>query len=127
MGDDLQHPKFNENTAKQILSLLHSPISTVTQNITQPQPTPSAQPESVTRVPAALVTTKPLQQSQLALPLPTARGLTPPIKRLLPAKSMEQLTEVLREVMIELDTTEPTMKKYKKYIQKQTTGPNEPM
>ena len=127
LGDDLQHPKLDENTAKQILSLLHSPISTVTQNITQPQPTSSAQPELVTRVPAALVTAKPLQHSHPAPPLPTARGLTPPTKRLLPAKSMEQLTETLREVMIELDTTEPTMKKYKKYLQKQTTGFSELM
>ena len=44
LGDDLQHLKFDENTAKQIFSLLHSPMSTVTLNITQPQPTPSAQP-----------------------------------------------------------------------------------
>ena len=58
LGDDLQHPKFDENTAKQILSLLHAPITTMTQNITQPQPTTSTQPEPVTRLPAVLVTTK---------------------------------------------------------------------
>ena len=81
----------------------------------------------MTRVPGALVTAKPPQHSQPAPLLPTARGLTPPTKRLLAAKSTEQLTEVLRAVMIELDTTGPTMKKYKKYLQKQTTGPNEPM
>ena len=39
LGDDLQNPKLNEETAKQILSLLWSPISTVTHNLTQPRAT----------------------------------------------------------------------------------------
>ena len=30
LGDDLQYHKFDENTARQILSLLHSPIETDT-------------------------------------------------------------------------------------------------
>ena len=125
LGDDLQHPKLDENTAKQILSLLCSPISTVMQTVIQPQPTTSMQPELVTRVLAVLVTTKPPQQSRLAPPLPTTRGLTPLTKRLLLVKSTEQLTEALREVMIELDTPEATMKKYKKYLQKQSAESNE--
>ena len=45
--------KFDENTARQILSLLCSPIETVTQNTTQPQPTTSTQPELVMRVPTS--------------------------------------------------------------------------
>ena len=36
LGDDLQNPKLNEETAQQILSLLQSPISTVTHNLTSP-------------------------------------------------------------------------------------------
>ena len=36
LGDDLQNPKLNEETAQQILSLLQSPISTVTHNPTTP-------------------------------------------------------------------------------------------
>ena len=107
LGSDLQHPKFDENTTKQILSLLQSPISTVTHNITQPQPTMSTQPESVTRVPAALVTSKPITQLEPVPPLPPSHGLTLPTKRLLPAKSTEQITEALKEVMLELETMEP--------------------
>ena len=84
----------------------------MTQNTTQPQPTTSRQPEPVTRIPASLVTTK-----------PPARGLTPPTKRLILAQSTEQLTEALKEVMIELDTPDPTIRKYKKYLQKQTIEP----
>ena len=59
LGDDMQHPKSEENTARQILSLLCSPIETVTQNTIQSQPTTSTQPEPVTRVPASLVTMRP--------------------------------------------------------------------
>ena len=36
LGDDLQNPKLNEQTARQILALIQSPISTVTHNLTQP-------------------------------------------------------------------------------------------
>ena len=114
LGDDLQHPRFDENTAKQILSLLCSPITTVMQNITQPQPTTSTQQEPVTKVPAELVTTKSPLPSNLTPPPPPTRRLTPPTKGLIPAKSTEQLTEALREVMIELETPEPSLKKYKK-------------
>ena len=92
LGDDLQHLKFDENTARQILSLLHSPIKTVTQNTTQPQPTTSTQPEPVTRVSASLVTMRPPVPLKQVPPPPPARGLTPPIKRLMPAWSTEQLT-----------------------------------
>ena len=110
-----------KNTAKQILSLSQSPISTVTHNIIQPQPTTSTQPELVTRVPAALVTFKPIAQLEPVPPLPPSHGLTPPTERILPAKSTEQITEALKEVMLELETTEPMIKKYKKYLQKQVT------
>ena len=57
LGDDLQNPKLNEETAQQILSLLQSPISTVMHNLTQPSAT-NTQQEPVTQVPASLVTTK---------------------------------------------------------------------
>ena len=125
LGDELQHPKFDENTARQILSLLHSPIETVTQNTTQPQPTTSTKPELVTRVPALLVTTRlPVHLKQVP-PLPPARGLTLLTKRLIPAQSTEQLTEALKEVMIELDTLDPTIRKYKKYLEKQTIEPSD--
>ena len=121
LGDDIQHPKFDENTARQILSLLCSPIETVTQNTTQPQPTTSTQPEPVTRVPTSLVTMRPpVPLEQVPPPPPPARGLTSPTKRLIPAQSTEQITEALKEVMIELDTPDPTIRKYKKYLQKQT-------
>ena len=36
LGDDLQNPKLNEETAKQILALIRNPVSTVTHNLTQP-------------------------------------------------------------------------------------------
>ena len=124
LGDDLQHPKFDENTARQILSLLCSPIKTVTQNTTQPQPTTSTQPEPVTRVPALLVTMKPPVPLKQVPPLPLARGLTLLTKRLILAQSTEQLTEALKGVMIELDTLDPTVRKYKKYLQKQTIEPS---
>ena len=71
------------------------------------------------RVPASLGTTK---SSDQGIPLPPPpRGLMPPTKRILPAKSTEHLTEALKEVMLELEPTVPTMKKYKKYMQKQNT------
>ena len=58
-------------------------------------------------------------------PLPPARGLTPLTKRLISAQSTEQLTEALKEVMIELDTSDLTIKKYKKYLQKQVIEPSD--
>ena len=79
----------------------------------------NTQPELVMRVPASLVTTKSLDQGKPLPPLP--RGLTPPTKRILPAKSTKHLMEALKEVMLELEPREPTMKKYKKYLQKQNT------
>ena len=125
LGDDLQHPKFDENTARQIFSLLCSPIENVMQNITQPQPTTSTQPEPVTRVSASLVTMRSPVPLKTMSPPPPARGLTLPTKRLIPAQSTEQLTEALKEVMIELDTPDPTIRKYKKYLQKQTIEPSD--
>ena len=116
LGDNLQNPKLNEETARQILSLIQTPISTVTHNLTQPS-TSNTHQESVTKVPASLVTTKPSDQ-RIPLP-PPPRGLMPPIKRVLPAKSTEQITEALKEVMLELEPTLPAMKKYRKYLQKQ--------
>ena len=117
LGDDLQNPKLNEETAQQILSLLCSPISTVTHNLTQPS-APNTQQEQVTWVPASLVTTKPLEQG---IPPPPPRGLMPPTKRILPAKSTEHIAEALKEVMLELEPMAPTMKKYRKYLQRQNT------
>ena len=111
LGDDLQNPGLNEETAWQILSLLQSPISTVTHNLTQP-PATHTQQEPVTWVPASLVTTKPFDQG-IPLP-PPPRGLTPPTKRIVPAKSTENIAEALKEVMLEL---EPTATHYEK-IQK---------
>ena len=104
LGDDLQNPKLNEETAQQILSLIQSPISTVTYNLTQPS-TSNTQQESVTKVPASSLTTKPSDQG-IPLP-PPPRGLMAPIKRVLPAKSTEQITEALKEVMLELELTLP--------------------
>ena len=46
--------------------------------------------------------------------------LTPPIKRVLPVKSTEQITEALKEVMLELEPASPVMK-YRKYLQRQNT------
>ena len=122
LGDDLQNPKLNEETARQILSLIQSPISTVTHNLTQPS-TSNTQQESVTKVPAPLVTTKPSDQGILLPPPP--RGLMPPIKKVLPAKSTEQIAKALKEVMLELGLTSPAMKKYRKYLQKQNTDNND--
>ena len=73
----------------------------------------------MTKVPASLITAKPTNQG-IPPPLPP-RGLTPPIKRILPAKSTEQITEALREVMLELEPASPAMKKYRKYLQRQNT------
>ena len=118
LGDDLQNPKLNEETARQVLTLIRNPITTVTHNLTQPS-TSNTQQELVTRVPASLVTTKPTKPVTPP-PLPP-RWLTPPIKRVLPAKSTEQMTEVLKEVMLELEPALPAMKKYRKYLQRQNT------
>ena len=119
LGDDLQNPKLNEETARQILSLIQSPISTVRHNLTQPS-TSNTQQELVTKVPASLVTTKPSDQGIPLPPLPP-RGLMPPIKRVLPAKSTEQIAEALKEVILELEPMSPAMKKCRKYLQKQNT------
>ena len=84
----------------------------MTHNLTQPS-TSNTQQELVTKVPASLVTTKPSDQG-IPLP-PPPRGLTPPIKRILPAKSTEQIAKALKEVMLELEPKSPAMKKYRKY------------
>ena len=90
----------------------------MTHNLTQPS-TSNTQQESVTRVPTSPETTKPSNQG-IPPPLPL-RGLMPPIKRVLPVKSTEQITEALKEVMLELEPTSPAMKKYRKYLQRQNT------
>ena len=118
LGDDLQNPRLNEETATQILALVRNPITTVTHNLTQPS-TSNTQQESVTKVPASLVTAKPTNQG--TPPPPPPRGLMPPIKRILPANSTEQITEALKEVMLELEPASPAMKKYRKYLQRQNT------
>ena len=87
----------------------------MTHNLTQPSTTNTPQ-ELVTQVLASLVTTK-LSDQGIPLP-PPPRGLTPPTKRILPAKSTEQIAEALKEVMLGLEPTSPTMKKYRKYLQK---------
>ena len=33
LGDDLQNPKLNEETARQILALIRNPVTTVTHNL----------------------------------------------------------------------------------------------
>ena len=123
LGDDLQNPKLDEETARQILALIRNPITTVTHNLTQPSTSNTQQQESVTKVPASLVTAKPVHLG--TPPPPPPRGLTPPIKRVLPAKSTEQMTEALREVMLELEPASPAMKKYRKYLQRQNTDDDE--
>ena len=90
----------------------------MTHNLTQPS-TSNTQQELVTKVPAFPVTTKPSNQG-IPLP-PPPRRLMPPIKRIFPAKSTEQKTEALKEVMLELEPTSPAMKKYRKYLQRQNT------
>ena len=89
-------------------------------NLTQPS-TSNTQQELVTKVPASLVITKPTDQGIPPPPPPPPRRLLPPIKRVLPAKSTEQITEALKEVMLELEPMSPAMKKYRKYLQKQNT------
>ena len=123
LGDDLQNPKLNEETARQVLALIRNPITTVTHNLTQPS-TSSTQQKSVTKVPASLVTTK-STKPVTPPPPPPPRGLMPPIKRVLPAKSTEQMTEVLKEVRLELEPASPAMKKYRKYLQRQNTDNDE--
>ena len=122
LGADLQNPKLNEEIARQILALIRNPITTVTHNLTQPS-TSNTQQELVTKVPASLVTAKLTNQG--TPPPPPLRGLTPPIKRILPAKSTEQITEALKEVMLELEPASPAMKKYRKYLQTQNTDDDE--
>ena len=90
----------------------------MTHNFTQPSATNTPQ-EPVTWVHASLVTTKPLDQG--IPPPPPPRGLMPPTKRIFPAKSTEQIAEALKEVMLELESMAPTMKKYRKYLQRQNT------
>ena len=90
----------------------------MTHNLTQPSATHTQQ-ELVTWVPASLVTTRPSDQG-IPLP-PPPRGLMPPTKRILLAKSMEHIAEALKEVMLELEPTAPTMKKYRKYLERQNT------
>ena len=87
-------------------------------NLTQP-PATNTQQELVTWVPASLVTTKPTDQG--ISPPPPPRGFTLPTKRILPAKSTEHIGEALKEVMLELEPMAPTMKKYRKYLQRQNT------
>ena len=91
-------------------------------NLTQTSAT-NTQQELVTWVPASLVTTKPSNQ-EIPLPLPP-RGFMPPTKRVLLAKSTEHTVEALKEVMLELEPMTPTMKKYRKYLQKQNTDDND--
>ena len=79
----------------------------MTHNLTQPS-TSNTQQEPVTWVPASLVTAKPSDQG-IPLP-PPPRGLMPPTKRVLPAKSTEQIAEALKEVMLELELMAPPMK-----------------
>ena len=122
LGDDLQNPKLNEETARQILALIKKPITTVTHNLTQPS-TSNTQQELVTKVPASLVTAKPVHLG--TPPPPPPRGLMPPIKIVLRVKSTEQMTEALREVMLELEPASPVMKKYRKYLQRQNTDDDE--
>ena len=90
----------------------------MTHNLTQPS-TSNTQQESVTKVPVSSVTSK-LPDQGIPLP-PPPRVLTPPTKRILPAKSTEQITEALKEVMLELEPVSPAMKKYRKYLQRQNT------
>ena len=80
LGDDLENPKLNKETARQILALIQNLVSIVTHNLTQPS-TSNTQQESVTKVPASLVTTK--LSDQGIPPPPPPRGLMPPIKRVL--------------------------------------------
>ena len=88
-------------------------------NLTQP-PATHTQQEPVTWVPASLVTTKPLDQG-IPLP-PPPRGLMPPTKRNCTSKIHRAYSRgTLKEVMLELEPMAPTMKKYRKYLQRQNT------
>ena len=90
----------------------------MTHNLTQSSAT-NTQQEPVAWVPASLVTTKPSDQG--IPPPPPPRGFMPPTKRVLPAKSTEHIADTLKKVMLELEPTAPTMKKYRKYLQRQNT------
>ena len=90
----------------------------MTDNLIQPS-TSNTQQELVTKVPASVVIAKTANQG--TPPPSPPRGLMPPIKRILPAKSTEQITEALKEVMLELEPASPAMKKYRKYLQRQNT------
>ena len=90
----------------------------MTHNLTQTSAT-NTQQEPVTWVPASLVNTKPSDQG-IPLP-PPPRGFMLPTKRVLPAKSTEHILKALKEVMLELEPMAPTMKKYRKYLQRQNT------
>ena len=94
----------------------------MTHNLTQP-PATHTQQEPVTWVPASLVTNKLLDQG--IPPPPPPQGLMPPTKRIIPAKSTEYIAEALKEVMLELEPMAPTMKKYRKYLQRQNTDDND--
>ena len=86
-------------------------------NLTQTSAT-NTQQELVTWVPASLVTAKPSDQG-IPLP-PPPRGFMLPTKRVLPARSTEHIVEAIKEVMLELEPTAPTVKKYKKYLRDKT-------
>ena len=90
----------------------------MTHNPTQ-TPATNTQQEPVTWVPASLVTTKPPDQG--IPPPPPPRGFMLPTRRVLQAKSTEHIAEALKEVMLELEPMAPTMKKYRKYLQRQNT------
>ena len=88
----------------------------MTLNLTQ-RPAANTQEEQVTWVPASLVTTTP---SGHWIPLPPPpRGFMLPTRMVLPATSTEHIAEALKEVMLELEPMAPTMKKYRKYLQRQ--------
>ena len=63
-----------------------------------------------------------LHSGYITIPLPPPpRGLTPPTKRIFPAKCTEHIAEALKEVMLELEPMAPAMRKYRKYLQRQNT------
>ena len=118
LGDDLQNPGLSEETAQQVLFLLQSPVSTVAHDLTWSLAT-GIQQELVTWVPASLVTTG--LSDWGVPPPPPPRGLVPPTRRILPVGSTEHMAEALKEVVLELEPMAPTMKKYRKYLQRQST------
>ena len=85
----------------------------------------NTQQELVKWVPASLVTIKPSDQG-IPLP-PPPRGFMTPTKGVLPVRSTEHIAEALKEVMLELEPMAPTMKKYRKYLQKQNTDDDDDM